>query len=69
MGRIRTSEIKTASANLIRRFPDKFSPNFERNKELVDEFNIVESKRMRNQLAGYITRSIRKLKKPLPNTL
>ncbi len=61
MGRIRTSEIKTASFNLLRAYPDKFTVDFERNKSALDELKVViDSKHTKNQLAGYIARIARR---------
>lgn len=42
---------------MIRRFPDQFKhDDFEHNKEKVAELTDVNSKTVRNRIAGYITR-------------
>lgn len=56
MGRIRTRDIKQAAAQLRETYPEKFSNDFETNKQALDELNVAVSKRMRNKVAGYITR-------------
>ncbi len=38
------------------RFPDKFSSNFEDNKHAVSALTQGATTRVRNQIAGYITR-------------
>lgn len=55
MGRIKTSFIKHIAKNLVEKYPDKFSTEFEKNKELMGQVVFVKSKRMRNTVAGYIT--------------
>jgi small subunit ribosomal protein S17e len=40
----------------VRRFPDKFSNNFEENKLLVGKLVQGPSRKVRNQIAGYIAR-------------
>ncbi len=58
MGNVRTEEIKRTAKELIKRFPDKFSDNFDTNKLVVGSLIDVTVK-IRNQIAGYITRSCR----------
>ncbi len=40
------------------RFPNKFTTNFDENKRFVDELTKGTTTRVRNQTAGYITRTI-----------
>ena len=39
------------------RFPNKFSTNFDENKSMVDEVTKGTTTRVRNKVAGYITRT------------
>jgi len=41
----------------MERFPDKFTTKFEENKNLVDSLTKGTTTRVRNQIAGYITRT------------
>ena len=43
---------------IIVRFPDRFTADFELNKKLVDTLTEASSIRLRNRIAGYITRLI-----------
>jgi small subunit ribosomal protein S17e len=52
---VRTEQIKRLAKELIRRFPDKFSNNFESNKRMVDMLTKGATTKVRNQIAGYIT--------------
>ena len=57
MGSVRTEQIKRTAKELIRRFPDKFSNDFEKNKQLVKSLVTGGTPKVRNQIAGYITHS------------
>ena len=55
MGRVRPVFIKKISHELMKKYSDLFSRDFEVNKKLLDEFVVVQSKLVRNRIAGYIT--------------
>lgn len=42
----------------MEKFPDKFTTDFDENKHLVDTLTQGTTTRVRNQIAGYITRTI-----------
>ena len=56
MGKVKTEQIKRVGKELMARFPDKFSSNFEDNKHAVNALTQGATTRVRNQIAGYITR-------------
>ncbi|MGN1045019.1 MAG: 30S ribosomal protein S17e [Candidatus Methanomethylophilaceae archaeon] len=56
MGRIRPTYIKRVSIELVNKYPEQFSTDFEANKEMVNKLTDVQSVTMRNRIAGYITR-------------
>jgi small subunit ribosomal protein S17e len=41
---------------LLERYPEAFNTDFETNKENVSKLTNVESKPVRNRIAGYVTR-------------
>lgn len=55
MGKVKTEQIKRVAKELMERFPDKFTCNFDENKHRVDELTKGTTTRVRNQIAGYIT--------------
>lgn len=55
MGNVRPTYIKRVAEKLVAEFPDQFSENFESNKELLEQYTNIESKVMRNRVAGYIS--------------
>ncbi|MCL2296205.1 MAG: 30S ribosomal protein S17e [Methanomassiliicoccaceae archaeon] len=56
MGRIRPTYIKRVSIELLNKYPQAFNRDFENNKEMVNNLTDVYSVKMRNRIAGYITR-------------
>ena len=56
MGKVRTETVKRAARELIEKFPDKFTNEYESNKTAVNEVVIAPSKKLRNRIAGYVTR-------------
>ena len=63
MGRIKSIPVKRLGDDLIKNYPKKFSEDFEKNKQALDEIKKIKSKRVRNILAGYISTEMQKIKK------
>lgn len=59
MGRIKTALIKRVSNELINEHRGKFKDNFEENKKLVGGVAELPSKKLRNVIAGHITKLIK----------
>jgi small subunit ribosomal protein S17e len=57
---IKPDYIKKTGNILLERYPTAFSTDFEHNKESVTELTNVESKEVRNRIAGYVTRKNRR---------
>ena len=60
MGRIKTKLIKRTVNKLIKDYRDKFSDNFDNNKKAIFDVLEVESKKLRNIVAGYITKLMKR---------
>ncbi len=56
MGSVRTEQVKRTAKELVKRFPDKFTGDFENNKHMVNSLVQGGTPKVRNQIAGYITR-------------
>ena len=54
MGKVRTDLIKKVSRELITKYPNVFTTDFEKNKKLLDKYLEVDSKHLRNRISGYI---------------
>ncbi len=52
---IKPKYIKQLANVLLERYPESFNTDFETNKESVSALTNVESKGVRNRIAGYIT--------------
>jgi len=55
MGKVRTLLVKRTARRLLELYPDEVSTSFEENKELVKKYVYLKSKKLRNQIAGYLT--------------
>ena len=62
MGNIRQTNIKRITFRLLENYTDVFTKDFETNKILVTKYATIESKVIRNRVAGYITRKVARMK-------
>jgi small subunit ribosomal protein S17e len=58
LGKVKTEQVKRLAKELITRYPDKFTTNFDDNKHMVHQLTEGATTRVRNQVAGYITRTV-----------
>ena len=56
MGNIRPTYIKRVAIELVERFPERFTEDFDHNKRMVSELADFQGKAIRNRVAGYVTR-------------
>ncbi|UCG95836.1 MAG: 30S ribosomal protein S17e [archaeon] len=54
MGNIRTTFIKNMSKELVEKYPDELTSDFQKNKEFLKK--VIDSKDLRNRIAGYIAK-------------
>ena len=59
---VKPSYIKHLSQELLVKHGKKFTGDFEENKLAVSEVAIIDSKRIRNRVAGNITRKVNRRK-------
>ena len=55
MGRVRTKTIKRAARKIVESYYGKLTLDFHTNKRLIDEVAIIQTKSLRNKIAGYTT--------------
>ena len=55
MGKVRITVVKRTARKLLEKYPDLFTGDFEHNKRVVSQLVELKSKKLRNQIAGYIT--------------
>jgi small subunit ribosomal protein S17e len=56
MGRIKTQMIKRLTLQLVKQHKQLFSTDYASNKQLVQRLLTEPSKKIRNTVAGYVTR-------------
>ncbi len=61
MGRV--DRIKRLSYEVLDKHKSKFNESFADNKKLLDQFAIIRSKGLKNEIAGYITKFIKNEKR------
>jgi small subunit ribosomal protein S17e len=59
---IKPSYIKSLGEELLVKYGNRFSGDFEENKHVVEEVTVINSKRVRNRVAGSITRRVNRKK-------
>ena len=52
---MRQEDIKRIARELLKRYPDRFTNDFDANKKLVMTLTNVSSTKIRNKIAGYVT--------------
>ena len=59
MGRIRTKFTKRIVREFLAKHKLEFNDNFDHNKLKIQELSNVKTKKIRNQLAGYLTKLVK----------
>jgi len=55
LGKVRTETVKRIAKGLLERHPEKFTVDYEANKQVIDQIVDSRSKRLRNRISGYVT--------------
>jgi len=63
MGRVRSTYVKRVARQLVERYPDRFSTDFELNAKVLAELAEIESKPLKSKIAGYITTLMRQMRR------
>merc|ERR1711912_208901 len=63
MGRVRTRTVKRASRHIIERFYARLTLDFDTNKRVCDEIAVIQSKRLRNKIAGFTTHLMKRIQR------
>ncbi len=59
MGKIKHTFIKRGARRIYEQSPGEFSTDFNKNKEAIKAKDVVESKSIRNKMAGYMIKIIK----------
>ncbi len=60
MGRIKQTYLKRIANELLEKYHGEFGKDFQGNKESVQKLTTVKSKSIRNKIAGYITKVVKR---------
>merc|ERR1712196_225795 len=63
MGRVRTKTVKKAARLIIEKYYSKLTFDFQTNKKITEDVAVVQSKRMRNKIAGYVTHLMKRIQR------
>jgi small subunit ribosomal protein S17e len=63
MGRVRTKTVKRAARAIVEKYYSKMTQDFQSNKRLCDEIAVIQTKRLRNKIAGYATHLMKRIQK------
>lgn len=56
MGRVKSIAVKSLGNELMQRYGQRFTADFDKNKKVLAEVIPIHSKKIRNVLAGYLVR-------------
>jgi small subunit ribosomal protein S17e len=56
---VRQVQVKRAARRLFELYPDRFTTDFSQNRKILDELLEVESKPLKNKIAGYLTSMVK----------
>jgi len=56
LGKVRPEKVKKIARELVKRYPGQFTTDFENNKKQLQSIVTIYSSKLRNLIAGYITR-------------
>merc|ERR1712100_955225 len=63
MGRVKTKTVKRASRQIIEKYYGKLTKDFHFNKRIIDDIAVIQSKRLRNKIAGFTTHLMKRIEK------
>ncbi|KAL3150382.1 40S ribosomal protein S17 [Trebouxia sp. C0010 RCD-2024] len=63
MGRVRTKTVKKASRSIIEKYYNRLTLDFHTNKRVAEEVAVIQSKRLRNKIAGFTTHMMKRIQR------
>mmetsp|Transcript_20934 Transcript_20934/g.53012 ORF Transcript_20934/g.53012 Transcript_20934/m.53012 type:complete len:126 (+) Transcript_20934:81-458(+) len=63
MGRVRTKTVKKSAKLIVEKYYARLTLDFQSNKRVTEEVAVLPSKRMRNKIAGFLTRLMKRIQR------
>merc|ERR1712098_382846 len=63
MGRVRTKTVKRTARAVVEKYYGKLTLDFQLNKKITEEVAVIQSKRLRNKIAGFTTHLMKRIQK------
>mmetsp|Transcript_12424 Transcript_12424/g.22157 ORF Transcript_12424/g.22157 Transcript_12424/m.22157 type:complete len:124 (-) Transcript_12424:41-412(-) len=63
MGRVRTKTVKRSAKLIVEKYYGRLTLDFQSNKRITEEVAVLPSKRMRNKIAGFLTRLMKRIQR------
>jgi len=63
MGRVRNKLVKRAARQIIERYYNKLTLDFDTNKKVTEEVALIPSKALRNKIAGFVTHLMKRIQR------
>merc|ERR1712232_894058 len=63
MGRVRTRTTKRAAKHIVEKYYQRLTMDFATNKRICEEVASIQSKALRNKIAGYLTHLMKRISK------
>merc|ERR1711966_133825 len=61
MGRVRTRTTKRAAKVIVEKYYQRLTMDFQTNKKICEEVASIQSKRLRNKIAGFLTHLMKRI--------
>merc|ERR1712230_280269 len=61
MGRVRTRTTKRSAKIIVEKYYQRLTLDFQTNKKICDEVASIQSKRLRNKIAGFLTHLMKRI--------
>ena len=63
MGRVRTKTTKRSARMIVEKYYSRLTSDFQTNKRVCEEVALIPTKRLRNKIAGYITKLMKRIQR------
>lgn len=63
MGKVKSKTVKNAAAKIVEKFYSMLSDDFYHNKLVIRDVTQIQTKKLRNQVIGYVTRLYKRIQK------